>query len=141
MPSVILDDPYSLAAFTTTIPANLDHHLCHVACVAADLSPASSAMSDADSTAESDLVAVTVQACSNKQAVKQKTYPPSRSTFQTTDQKCIKSWSTPPNLTFACSAKYHTKNASRHVYAVVASGSDVLPKEEGKVVWMWHDKD
>lgn len=61
MPSVILDDPYSLATFTTTIPASLDHHLCHVACVPADVSPASSAISDADSAVESNLVAVTVQ--------------------------------------------------------------------------------
>ncbi|KAF9146662.1 hypothetical protein BGX30_011854 [Mortierella sp. GBA39] len=60
--------------------------------------------------------------------------------YNTADQKCILSYSTPPGYSFAGSAQTLHKSTLRHVYAVVAKGTDVTAKDEGKTVWMWKEE-
>ncbi|KAI1294080.1 hypothetical protein EDD11_008260 [Mortierella claussenii] len=61
--------------------------------------------------------------------------------FNTADQKCVLSYSTPPGYSFTGSAQtLYKSDKLRNVYAVVAKGTDVPAKEEGKVVWMWKDE-
>ncbi|KAG0351814.1 hypothetical protein BC939DRAFT_503973 [Gamsiella multidivaricata] len=61
--------------------------------------------------------------------------------FNTADQKCILSYSTPPGYSFTGPAQILRKSAHlRHIYAVIAKGTDVPVKEEGKVIWMWKDE-
>ncbi|KAG9324656.1 hypothetical protein KVV02_000333 [Mortierella alpina] len=61
--------------------------------------------------------------------------------YNTADQKCILSYSTPPGYSFSGSAQTIQRSEHvRHVYSVIAKGTDVPAKEEGKVVWMWKDE-
>ncbi|KAF9941666.1 hypothetical protein BGZ65_002174 [Modicella reniformis] len=60
--------------------------------------------------------------------------------FNTTDQKCILSYSAPPGYSFAGSAQTLLRSArQRNVYAVIAKGIDIPTKEEERIVWMWKD--
>ncbi|KAF9968091.1 hypothetical protein BGZ70_006753 [Mortierella alpina] len=61
--------------------------------------------------------------------------------YNTADQKCVLSYSTPPGYSFSGSAQTIQRSEHvRHVYSVIAKGTDVPAKEEGKVVWMWKDE-
>ncbi|KAF9898772.1 hypothetical protein BX616_003625, partial [Lobosporangium transversale] len=61
--------------------------------------------------------------------------------FNTADQKCVFSYSAAPGYSFTGSAQTIQKSGKlRHVYAVIAKGTDVPTKEEGKVVWRWVDE-
>ncbi|KAF9902849.1 hypothetical protein EC991_004508 [Linnemannia zychae] len=59
--------------------------------------------------------------------------------YNTADQKCILSYSTPPGYSFAGSAQTLYKSNMRYVYAVVAQGTDITAKDEGKTVWLWKE--
>ncbi|KAF9123416.1 hypothetical protein BGW39_008984 [Mortierella sp. 14UC] len=60
--------------------------------------------------------------------------------YNTADQKCILSYSTPPGYSFAGSAQTLHKSNMRYVYAVVAKGTDITAKDEGKTVWLWKEE-
>ncbi|KAL1921903.1 uncharacterized protein VTP21DRAFT_10545 [Calcarisporiella thermophila] len=124
MPSATIEHPFPLAQFTTSGKGSFS-----VACCPADSSPPGSAASDIESATDIDAVVITVQG----EGVH---------LYNTNDQKCIRSWSTPPGLILSSPAKYHTKTPTmRHVYAVVAGGSDVSSSEEHRLVWCWHDEE
>lgn len=50
------------------------------------------------------------------------------------------SYSTPPGYSFVGPAQTLLSPQLRHVYAVIARGTDIPAKEEGKVVWLWKDE-
>ncbi|KAG0337832.1 hypothetical protein BG000_004886 [Podila horticola] len=115
---VTLEDPFQLASFSSTT-----HHHQHPQAVSC--SPEKEARSTDDS--ENNLLVVAVQG----EGVQ---------LFNTADQKCILSYSSPPGYSFAGSAQTLHKATHRNVYAVVAKGTDIPTKEEGKVIWMWRDE-
>ncbi|KAG0228218.1 hypothetical protein BGX31_006682 [Mortierella sp. GBA43] len=58
--------------------------------------------------------------------------------FNTADQKCVLSYSIPPGYSFVGSAQTLLESPRlRNIYAVIAKGTDIPAKEEGRVVWMW----
>ncbi|KAK9721540.1 hypothetical protein K7432_003346 [Basidiobolus ranarum] len=115
-----LDEPYPLAHFTTTT-AVTDGGLA-VFCSGVD-PILSSNTSESNTISDSETVVLTVQG----EGIHK---------YNAADQKCTRSWSTPPGLMFACSAK----SKGNYIYAVIAGGSDISAKLEGKVVWRWDDK-
>ncbi|ORX72805.1 hypothetical protein DL89DRAFT_320569 [Linderina pennispora] len=59
----------------------------------------------------------------------------------TTDSKCLRSWTFPPSVRFACPAKYYGKSGSDSlVYVALHAGDEIGPDEQGCVVWRWTDK-
>ncbi|KAJ2857574.1 hypothetical protein J3B02_000915 [Coemansia erecta] len=66
--------------------------------------------------------------------------------YSTTDNKCLRSWTFPPSVRFACPAKYLSKYnsegkiADSFVYVVLDSGEGVNDTNKGAVVWRWTDK-
>ncbi|KAJ1822200.1 hypothetical protein LPJ56_000936 [Coemansia sp. RSA 2599] len=66
--------------------------------------------------------------------------------YSTTDSKCLRSWTFPPSVRFACPAKYLPKYNSEgeitdsFVYAALDSGEGVSDANRGAVVWRWTDK-
>ncbi|KFH73488.1 hypothetical protein MVEG_00704 [Podila verticillata NRRL 6337] len=115
---VTLEDPFQLASFSSTT----HHHQHHKA---VSCSPEKEARSAEDG--EDNLLVVAVQG----EGVQ---------LFNTADQKCILSYSSPPGYSFTGSAQTLHKATHRNVYAVVAKGTDIPTKEEGKVIWMWKDE-
>ncbi|GJJ74608.1 hypothetical protein EMPS_06966 [Entomortierella parvispora] len=116
---VSVDDPFLLASFTSTTHAHQQNPA--VTCTAEGSSD-QSGQDDA-----TNLLVVAVQG----QGVQ---------LYNTADQKCVLSYSTPPGHSFTGSAQTLRKSAQlRNVYAVIAKGSDIPTKEEGKIVWMWKD--
>ncbi|KAG0055022.1 hypothetical protein BGZ83_009792 [Gryganskiella cystojenkinii] len=113
---VSVDDPFLLASFTSTTHA---HQHQAVACAAE--------RNDLQQDDSTDLLVVAVQG----QGVQ---------LYNTADQKCVLSYSTPPGHSFTGSAQTLRKSSQlRNVYAVIAKGSDIPIKEESKVVWMWKE--
>ncbi|ORX97665.1 hypothetical protein K493DRAFT_314002 [Basidiobolus meristosporus CBS 931.73] len=115
-----LDEPYPLAQFTTT--TSVTEGGLAVFCSGVDPILSSNA-SDSNTISDSETVVLTVQG----EGIHK---------YNAADQKCTRSWSTPPGLMFACSAK----SKGNYIYAVIAGGSDISAKLEGKVVWRWDDK-
>ncbi|KAF9584363.1 hypothetical protein BGW38_006727, partial [Lunasporangiospora selenospora] len=61
--------------------------------------------------------------------------------YNTVDQKCVLSYSTPPGYSFAGAPQTLSISPKlRNVYVVVAKGADIPSKDECKVVWMWRDE-
>ncbi|KAJ1965251.1 hypothetical protein GGI12_000901 [Dipsacomyces acuminosporus] len=66
--------------------------------------------------------------------------------YSTTDSKCLRSWSLPPSVRFACPAKYFKRvdpdgsETDSFVYVALNSGEGIASKDEGTVVWRWTDK-
>ncbi|KAJ2349335.1 hypothetical protein GGH91_000874 [Coemansia sp. RSA 2671] len=63
--------------------------------------------------------------------------------YSTADSKCLRSWTFPANVRFACPAKYLAKqneDTDSHVYVALDSGSDISSKDIGAVVWRWTDR-
>ncbi|KAJ1836487.1 hypothetical protein LPJ63_000275 [Coemansia sp. RSA 2711] len=66
--------------------------------------------------------------------------------YSSSDSKCLRSWTFPPGVRFACPAKYHAKYTDEgtlgdsYVYAVLDSGDGIESKECGTVVWRWTDR-
>ncbi|KAF9186784.1 hypothetical protein BGZ51_001757 [Haplosporangium sp. Z 767] len=118
---VSVDDPFLLASFSSTT-----HH--HQQQQAVSCTPEERDTELTQDEDESNLLVVAIQG----EGVQ---------LYNTADQKCILSYSTPPGYSFAGSAQTHYKSAQlRNVYAVIAKGTDIPAKEEGKVVWMWKDE-
>ncbi|KAK5816955.1 hypothetical protein F5H01DRAFT_276649 [Linnemannia elongata] len=117
---VSVNDPFLLASFSSTT-----HH--HQQQQAVSCSPEERDTTPANYEEDSGLLVVAVQG----EGVQ---------LYNTADQKCILSYSTPPGYSFAGSAQTLHKSTLRHVYAVVAKGTDVTAKDEGKTVWMWKEE-
>ncbi|KAF9144515.1 hypothetical protein BG015_000080 [Linnemannia schmuckeri] len=117
---VSVNDPFLLASFSSTT-----HH--HQQQQAVSCSPEERDTTPANYEEDSGLLVVAVQG----EGVQ---------LYNTADQKCILSYSTPPGYSFAGSAQTLHKSTLRHVYAVVAKGTDVTAKDEGKIVWMWKEE-
>ncbi|KAG0228112.1 hypothetical protein BGW42_002413 [Actinomortierella wolfii] len=129
MSGVSLEDPFLLAEFTST---TVQDQAVSVQCTAAgepkNTNEAFAETSDSNNDQDDNLLVVAVQG----EGVQ---------LFNTADQNCIYSYSTPPGLTFQGPAKTISKGKGvRHVYAVIGKGTDITAKEEGKVVWMWRDE-
>ncbi|KAG0317426.1 hypothetical protein BGZ97_005435 [Linnemannia gamsii] len=119
---VSVNDPFLLASFSSTTHHHQQQQA--VSCSPEERDTRLVAHSDDD---DSGLLVVAVQG----EGVQ---------LYNTADQKCILSYSTPPGYSFAGSAQTVHKSTLRHVYAVVAKGTDVTAKDEGKTVWMWKEE-
>ncbi|KAG0262296.1 hypothetical protein BG011_000124 [Mortierella polycephala] len=118
---VSVDDPFLLASFSSTT-----HHRQQQQAVSCTPEERNTELAQDED--QSNLLVVAIQG----EGVQ---------LYNTADQKCILSYSTPPGYSFAGSAQTHHKSAQlRNVYAVIAKGTDIPAKEEGKVVWMWRDE-
>ncbi|KAF9112728.1 hypothetical protein BGX27_002903 [Mortierella sp. AM989] len=118
---VSVDDPFLLASFSTTTHQNQQRQA--VCCTPEAKEPTRDQEDDSPS-----LLVVAIQG----EGVQ---------LFNTADQKCILSYSAPPGYSFTGSAQTLQKSEKlRNVYAVIAKGTDIPTKEEGKVVWMWKDE-
>ncbi|KAG0209962.1 hypothetical protein BGX28_009833 [Mortierella sp. GBA30] len=116
---VNVDDPFLLASFSST--THQHQHQRAVSCTPEGRDTSAPEES-------SDLLVVAIQG----EGVQ---------LYNTADQKCVLSYSTPPGYSFAGSAQTVHRSANlRHVYAVIAKGTDIPAKEEGKVVWLWKDE-
>ncbi|KAJ1670264.1 hypothetical protein GGF38_001645, partial [Coemansia sp. RSA 25] len=63
--------------------------------------------------------------------------------YSTADSKCIRSWTFPANVRFACPAKYLAKRdgeSDPYVYVALDSGDDIPSQDQGAVVWRWTDR-
>ncbi|KAI8090001.1 uncharacterized protein BX664DRAFT_334432 [Halteromyces radiatus] len=132
MPGFILEEGFPLARFQNTIGST---HMKNKFIV--DLNPLCSTLStnntieqsDTETATDADQVVVTIQG----EGIK---------LYDTTAQKCLKSWTTPPGISFAHPAIYYPATGDEtlnYTYALVDSGSDITQKEERKTIWMWKD--
>ncbi|KAF9972307.1 hypothetical protein BGZ73_004584 [Actinomortierella ambigua] len=129
MSGVSLEDPFLLAEFTSTLSQDQALSVqCFPAGVPKNTADSFAETSDSSDDHDASLLVVAVQG----EGIQ---------LFNTADQNCIYSYSTPPGFTFQSPAKTILKGKGvRHVYAVIGKGSDITTKEEGKVVWMWKDE-
>ncbi|KAI9495131.1 hypothetical protein BDB00DRAFT_816053 [Zychaea mexicana] len=123
MPGIVLEEPFSIARFHNVIDSSdaskqftiglnpLEHS------IVAD--PNEESITD-----DSDLVLVAVQG----EGIK---------LYSTADQKCIKSWTTPPGLVLGGSAIHRVSESTDYTFALVTSGKDIPKKEHNRIVWMW----
>ncbi|KAF9954700.1 hypothetical protein BGZ72_004361 [Mortierella alpina] len=117
---VNVDDPFLLASFSST--THQHQHQVAVSCTP----EGGEALAHAEESLELLVVAIQGEGVQ---------------LYNTADQKCILSYSTPPGYSFSGSAQTIQRSEHvRHVYSVIAKGTDVPAKEEGKVVWMWKDE-
>ncbi|KAJ2614256.1 hypothetical protein EV177_002152 [Coemansia sp. RSA 1804] len=121
--SAYVEDPEELAKFTATTNAFQ---------FPAAISPIASLYQQEKGTVSSDLenqVLVTVQG----EGIQ---------IYSTLDNKCLRSWTFPPNTRFACPAKYLTigRDGSAYVYVALDSGDGVDSQHSGAVVWRWTDR-
>ncbi|KAI9019321.1 hypothetical protein CLU79DRAFT_758234 [Phycomyces nitens] len=130
MPGFALEEPFPLARFQNTIGSAQLSKRFVVGLTKLETAAIPSVGSEADNSAESDHIAITVQG----EGVK---------LYSTSDQKCLKSWTTPPGIVFAEPATHRTggrdADSLDYTYALVAAGPDVTKQEENKTVWMWKD--
>ncbi|KAK3844272.1 MAG: hypothetical protein J3R72DRAFT_438433 [Linnemannia gamsii] len=120
---VSVNDPFLLASFSSTTHHQQQQQAVSCSPEERDTRPANHSQDDEDA----GLLVVAVQG----EGVQ---------LYNTADQKCILSYSTPPGYSFAGSAQTSHKSTQRHVYAVVAKGTDIVAKDEGKTVWMWKEE-
>ncbi|KAG0170608.1 hypothetical protein DFQ30_002234 [Apophysomyces sp. BC1015] len=130
MPGFVLEEPFQLATFRNTIGSASFNKQFVVGLTQLESLAATATGSEAESSSDSDQVAITVQG----EGVK---------LFNTTDQKCIKSWTTPPGIVFAGPAIHCASgrdvDALEYTYALVASGPDIPKNDNNKTVWLWKD--
>ncbi|KAK4517369.1 DNA repair protein rhp26 [Mucor velutinosus] len=124
MPGFVLEEPFPLARFHNTVgEGDGKHFVVGLNSLESTLNNNSSERLD-----DADLVAITVQGEGFK-------------IYNTTDQKCTKSWITPPGIAFVGPATHidggRDSNAVDYTYAIVASGPDVAKTEERKTIWLW----
>ncbi|KAF7723481.1 hypothetical protein EC973_001992 [Apophysomyces ossiformis] len=128
MPGFTLEEPFQLASFRNTIGAASFDKQFIVGLTQLETTTATTTGSEVESSADTDQVAITVQG----EGVK---------LFNTTDQKCIRSWTTPPGVVFAGPAIHCTSGrdveAFEYTYALVASGTDIPKEDNNKTVWLW----
>ncbi|KAJ2063379.1 hypothetical protein GGI17_001740 [Coemansia sp. S146] len=63
--------------------------------------------------------------------------------YSTADSKCLRSWTFPANVRFACPAKYFAKqdgDSDSYVYVVLETADGISSKDQGAVVWRWTDR-
>ncbi|KAJ8659341.1 hypothetical protein O0I10_005056 [Lichtheimia ornata] len=120
MPGVTLEDPFPIARFHNAIPsAGVGKHF------VVDLQPVDQPLATEDDLSENqDQVLISVQS----EGVK---------LYTTGDQKCLKSFTTPPGLVLAQPAVQRTIDETDYTFALVASGTDIPEKERNRIVWMW----
>ncbi|KAF9923738.1 hypothetical protein FBU30_006198 [Linnemannia zychae] len=119
---VSVNDPFLLASFSSTT-----HHQQQQQAVSCSPEERDSRTVDSNNDEDSSLLVAAVQG----EGVQ---------LFNTADQKCILSYSTPPGYSFAGAAQTVLKSTLRHTYAVVAKGTDITAKDESKTVWMWKEE-
>ncbi|KAI7896338.1 uncharacterized protein EV154DRAFT_435444 [Mucor mucedo] len=122
MPGFTLEEPFRLARFHNTVGVNDSKHF------VVGLNSLESTLNNDTVSDDADFVAITVQGEGFK-------------IYNTTDQKCIKSWTTPPGVAFVGPATHidggRDLDAVDYTYAIVASGPDVTKSEERKSIWLW----
>ncbi|KAI8329409.1 hypothetical protein BC941DRAFT_384685 [Chlamydoabsidia padenii] len=126
MPGFVVEEGFPLSRFQNTIGSTSITNKFIV-----DLSTFGSTTpsQDTQTTADDDQVVVTIQG----EGIK---------LYNTTVQKCLKSWTAPPGILFGQPATYSPATGDEtlnYTYALVDSGSDVTKSEERKTVWMWVD--
>ncbi|KAI9258122.1 hypothetical protein BDA99DRAFT_515291 [Phascolomyces articulosus] len=122
MPGVVLEEPFSIARFHNVIDSNDASKQFTIG-----LNPLDNAIvsTNADEQVdESDLVLISVQG----EGIK---------LYSTADQKCIKSWTTPPGLVLGGSAIHRVNESTDYTFALVASGKDIPKKDHHRIIWMW----
>ncbi|KAI8088451.1 hypothetical protein BDF21DRAFT_358172 [Thamnidium elegans] len=122
MPGFALEEPFPLARFHNTVGGSDSKHF------VVGLNSLESTLNNNTASDDADFVAITVQGEGFK-------------IYNTTDQKCTKSWTTPPGIAFVGPATHidggRDSDAVDYTYAIVASGPDVTKTEERKTVWLW----
>ncbi|GAA5806424.1 hypothetical protein HPULCUR_011958 [Helicostylum pulchrum] len=122
MPGFVLEEPFPLARFHNTVGESDSKHF------VVGLNSLESTLNNNTTSDDADFVAITVQGEGFK-------------IYNTTDQKCTKSWTTPPGIAFVGPATHidggRDSDAVDYTYAIVASGPDVTKTEERKTVWLW----
>ncbi|RCI03738.1 hypothetical protein CU098_008706 [Rhizopus stolonifer] len=117
MPGFVLEEPFPLARFHNTVGEHDSKHF------VVGLNAL-----DNEASEDADFVAITVQGEGFK-------------IYNTSDQKCTKSWTTPPGIAFVGPATHidggRDTDAVDYTYAIVASGPDVPKTEERKTVLLW----
>lgn len=143
MPGFVLEEPFPLARFHNTVNnTDSEHFIVGLNSLETTLNNDST-----DRVDDADFVAVTVQGegfkvfnVNKQQEIVLSHYSP-LFIVQTTDQKCTKSWTTPPGIAFVGPATHidggRDSDAVDYTYAIVASGPDVTKSEERKLVWLW----
>lgn len=141
MPGVTLEDPFPIARFHNAIPsASVGKHF------VVDLQPVDQPLATEDDPSDNlDQVLISVQS----EGVKLYTvsglsvngvfnWIQTHVVFlQTGDQKCLKSFTTPPGLVLAQPAVQRTIDETDYTFALVASSTDIPEKERNRIVWMW----
>ncbi|KAI8645967.1 hypothetical protein BD408DRAFT_410924 [Parasitella parasitica] len=124
MPGFVLEEPFPLARFHTTVGESDGKHFV----VGLDSLESTLNNSSSEPLDDVDFVAITVQGEGFK-------------IYNTTDQKCTKSWTTPPGIAFVGPATHidggRDSDAVDYTYTIVASGPDVAKDEERKTIWLW----
>ncbi|KAJ1735621.1 hypothetical protein LPJ61_000459 [Coemansia biformis] len=66
--------------------------------------------------------------------------------YSTADSKCLRSWTFPPGVRFACPAKYRARYTDAgeigdsFVYVALDAGDGIADGDRGAVVWRWTDR-
>ncbi|ORZ19823.1 hypothetical protein BCR42DRAFT_481740 [Absidia repens] len=129
MPGFVVEEGFPLARFQNTIgSSNINNNFIVDLNNCGFTSPSTDHQNDHALDAV-DQVAVTIQG----EGIK---------LYDTTMQKCLNSWTTPPGTLFGQAAVYSPASGGESLnftYALIDAGSDITKKEERKTVWMWKD--
>ncbi|KAI9501601.1 hypothetical protein BX070DRAFT_228110 [Coemansia spiralis] len=66
--------------------------------------------------------------------------------YSVLDSKCLRSWTFPPSVRFACPAKYLAQNSIKsktsdsYVYVVLDASDGIISQNQEGVVWRWTDR-
>ncbi|KAJ2773422.1 hypothetical protein IWQ57_001297, partial [Coemansia nantahalensis] len=66
--------------------------------------------------------------------------------YSAADSKCLRSWTFPPGVRFACPARYRAQYTESgeigdsYVYVALDAGDGISDSDRGAVVWRWTDK-
>ncbi|KAI9483654.1 MAG: hypothetical protein EXX96DRAFT_599962 [Benjaminiella poitrasii] len=124
MSGFVLEEPFPLARFHNTVAESDSKHFV----IGLNSLEAVVDNDSAERLDDANFVAVTLQGEGFK-------------IYNTIDQKCTKSWTTPPGIAFVGPATHidggRDSDTVDYTYAIVASGPDVTEAEECKTVWLW----
>ncbi|ORX57018.1 hypothetical protein DM01DRAFT_1303418 [Hesseltinella vesiculosa] len=130
MPGFVLEETFPLARYQNTVGFNKinDNFIISLNTLTA---AATATQTATDQTLEgadhADHVLVTVQS----EGIK---------LYDTTMQKCLKSWTIPPGLVLGQPALYCpavADDSQSYTYVLIDSGSDITAQEQRKTVWLW----
>ncbi|KAI8064348.1 hypothetical protein BC940DRAFT_242517 [Gongronella butleri] len=129
MPGFVLEEPFLLSRYQNTVGfAKIsDQFVVGLNVVTSSGAVAQSAPDQEEAADYADHALVTVQS----EGIK---------LYDTTMQKCLQSWTTPPGLVLGQPAVYCpalNNESPSYTYAIIDSGSDLTQQEQRKSVWMW----